>query len=72
MKTHWWFSHVRMSWSVLLVSLLFARLVSAVEIGDVAPDFLLPSTLGPPVNLSQFKGKHHVLLEFYSFDFNPT
>ena len=27
---------------------------------------------GPPINLSQFKGKHHVLLEFYSFDFNPT
>ena len=72
MKTHWCSSHVRISWSAPLVSLLFARLVSAVEVGDVAPDFLLPSTLGPPINLSQFKDKHHVLLEFYSFDFNPT
>ncbi len=72
MKTHWWSSHARMSWSVLLVLLLSTRLVSAVEIGDVAPDFVLPSTLGPPISLSQFKDKHHVLIEFYSFDFNPV
>ena len=72
MKTHWWSLPARMSWSVLLVTLLCTRLVLAVDVGDVAPDFLLPSTLGPSITLSQFKDKHHVLIEFYSFDFNPT
>jgi len=72
MKTHRWSLSARMAWSVLLVALWCSRLVSAVEIEDVAPDFLLPSTLGPSVTLSQFKDKHHVLIEFYSLDFNPT
>jgi peroxiredoxin Q/BCP len=44
----------------------------ALEVGDKAPDFELPSTTGEKVSLSQFKGKKHVLLQFYTLEFNPT
>jgi hypothetical protein len=41
-------------------------------VGDLAPDFTLPGTPdGDPVALSSFKGKKHVLLAFYVFDFSP-
>jgi peroxiredoxin len=41
-------------------------------VGDPAPDFTLPGTPdGDPVALSSFKGKKHVLLAFYVFDFSP-
>ena len=62
----------RMSLHVLLVSLLLASSALAVEVGDEAPDFTLPSTTDTAISLSQFKGKKHVLIEFYSEDFNPT
>ena len=44
----------------------------AVEVGDPAPDFKLPSTMGGDVSLSDFRGKKWVLLEFYAADFAPT
>jgi peroxiredoxin len=44
----------------------------AVAVGEQAPDFTLPSTLGEPISLSQFRGKQHVLLEFYVRDHGPT
>jgi peroxiredoxin len=44
----------------------------ALEVGDRAPDFTLPSTSGEKISLSQFRGKKHVLIQFYSIDFNPT
>lgn len=56
----------------LAVTLLLAATATAVEIGQPAPDFSLPSTSGEKVSLSQFKGKKHVLIQFYSVDFNPT
>ena len=34
-------------------------------IGQPAPDFTLPSTAGPEVSLSSFKGKSNVLLAFF-------
>ncbi len=46
--------------------------VGAVEVGDKAPDFTLTSTNGEKISLSQFKGKKHVLLEFYGADFSPV
>lgn len=49
-----------------------ASLVAALEVGDKAPDFELTSTTGEKVNLGQFKGKKHVLLQFYTLEFNPT
>lgn len=35
------------------------------KVGDMAPDFTLPSTTGQPVKLSDFKGKKNVVLAFY-------
>lgn len=52
--------------------LLGASFAMALEVGDKAPDFELPSTTGEKVSLSHFKGKKHVLLQFYTLEFNPT
>jgi peroxiredoxin Q/BCP len=41
-------------------------------VGEQAPDFTLPSTMGEQISLSQFRGKQHVLLEFYVRDHGPT
>jgi hypothetical protein len=49
-----------------------ARPAGAVEVGQPAPTFTLPSTLGGDVSLSDFRGKKWVLLEFYGADFAPT
>lgn len=38
------------------------------KVGDKAPDFTLPSHLGKPVKLSDFKGKN-VVLAFYVLAF---
>lgn len=58
--------------SVLLVSLGLACVAGAVDIGEQAPDFTLQSTTGERISLSQFKGSKHVLIQFYTMDFNPT
>lgn len=59
--------------SVLLSSVLgVAGVARAVEVGEKAPDFTLPSTTGKDISLSQFKGKHLVLIEFYGADFAPV
>jgi hypothetical protein len=44
----------------------------AVDVGEPAPDFKLPGTMGSDVSLSDFRGKKWVLLEFYGADFSPT
>ena len=59
--------------SVLLVSMLgVAGMATAVEVGEKAPDFTLPSTTGKDVSLSEFLGKKYVLIEFYGADFAPV
>jgi hypothetical protein len=58
---------------VLLASVLGSISVTvAVEVGEPAPDFTLPSTTGEKISLSQFRGKQPVLLEFYGGDFAPA
>ena len=57
---------------LLLATLTVGTVVQAVEVGDKAPDFTLPSTKGDPISLSQFLGKKNVVLEFYVLDFTPT
>lgn len=49
-----------------------ARPAGAVEVGEPAPDFKLPSTSGVDIALSDFRGKKWVFLEFYGGDFHPT
>ena len=36
-----------------------------VQVGDVAPDFVLTSLVGPPVQLSTYRGAQNVVLVFY-------
>ncbi len=49
-----------------------ATVAAALEAGEKAPDFTLPSTTGEKISLSQFLGKKLVLIEFYVADFTPT
>lgn len=49
-----------------------AGVATAPEIGEKAPDFTLPSTMGENISLSQFQGKKSILIEFYGGDFDPT
>jgi peroxiredoxin len=61
--------------SLLLLGGLLAGGLSAamaLEVGEQAPDFLLPATTGGNLGLSQFLGKKLVLIEFYIGDFIPT
>lgn len=59
--------------AVLSVALLGAAKPSnPPEVGERAPDFTLSSTTGKKITLSQFRGKKHVLLEFYVADFGAT
>ena len=45
--------------------------VSALNVGDKAPDFELESSKGGKLKLSDLKGKN-VLINFYVLDFSPT
>lgn len=56
----------------LLVLLTTASVASALDVGDKAPDFKLPSTNGVDIALSDFRGKKWVFLEFYAAAFVPT
>lgn len=44
----------------------------ALQVGGVAPDFTLRDQDNNPVNLSDFRGKKHVVLAFYPLDFSPV
>jgi peroxiredoxin len=41
----------------------------AADIGELAPDFSLPSANNETVSLAQFRGKNHVILSFHVFNF---
>jgi peroxiredoxin len=57
---------------LLFASWALAPVVSAIEVGDKAPEFTLPATTGEKISLSQFRGKKIVLLEFYGADYSPV
>jgi len=40
------------------------------KVGDMAPDFTLPSTVGDKVTLSDYRGKKNVVLLFYPAAFS--
>ena len=39
------------------------------EVGEMAPDFTLPSVSEGDISLSQYHGQKHVVLSFHVFDF---
>ncbi len=43
----------------------------AINIGDMAPDFTLPSQTGAKVSLSDFRGQKNVVVYFYPKDDTP-
>jgi hypothetical protein len=59
--------------AVFLVGLylLLPTPLLAVQVGDKAPDFELPSTSGGKLKLSSLRGRN-VLLNFYFTDYSPT
>ncbi len=58
--------------AVVVIFTMANTAVRAVEVGQKAPDFELPSTKGGTVRLSSFLGKKNVLLEFYLLEFTRT
>ena len=61
-------------WLMVPLALVFAfpAVSAGVDVGDKAPDFELPSTMGGKIKLSDFAGKKNEILEFYILDFAPV
>jgi peroxiredoxin len=55
-----------------VLALGLAGPVAALEVGEKAPDFNLPSTKGGNFKLSEMAGKKNVVIQFYLIDFTPT
>jgi hypothetical protein len=66
------FSWISVGAAMVASIIILAGPAAAVEVGQPAPEFELPSTMGGDVSLSDFRGKKWVLLEFYGADFSPT
>ena len=67
--------HIRNLWllgALLASALPVVGMAQALDVGEQAPDFTLPSTTGEQISLSQFQGKKLVLLEFHIDDFGAT
>ena len=66
----------RAAWTIgillTLVGLNMPAVVLALEVGDKAPDFELPSSQGGKLKLSSLQGKKNVVIQFYVLDFTPT
>ena len=63
MTIRWTWATVLSLIGVVLAGLLAsAPMASALDVGDRAPDFMLPSTTGEKISLSQFRGKKLVLI----------
>jgi peroxiredoxin len=58
--------------SAFLLCSAYALPSAAVEVGEKAPDFELPSTQSGKFKLSEQAGKKNVVIQFYVLDFTPT
>ena len=58
--------------TVLAIVAITAGPARALDVGEPAPDFRLPSTFGRDISLGEYRGKQWVLIEFYGADFAPT
>jgi hypothetical protein len=65
-------SMIVFSMALAVWSLVDPTPLAAVEVGQAAPEFTLPSTTGPDISLAEFKGKKWIFLEFYGSDYAPT
>jgi AhpC/TSA family protein len=65
------FGFIRALLLALALALLPGR-AAALEVGDKAPDFDLPSTKGGNLKLSDLAGKKNLVIQFYILDFTPT
>jgi peroxiredoxin len=43
-----------------------------VQVGDLAPDFVLPSQTGDKIRLSDFRGKKKTVLAFFPLAWTPV
>ena len=50
-------------------AVILRSVVMPAEVGDVAPDFKLPSPEHGEITLSQYRGDKTVVLSFHVFDF---
>lgn len=59
--------------AIFLAGLIFflPMTIYAIEVGQKAPDFELPSTRGGTIKLSGLRGRN-VLINFYLTDYSPT
>jgi cytochrome oxidase Cu insertion factor (SCO1/SenC/PrrC family) len=55
-----------------LLLLLSSGPVTALEVGDKAPDFSLPATSAEKVSLADYLGKKNVVVFFYVYAFTNT
>ena len=46
--------------------------MTALKVGDLAPDFALPATTEDSITLSHYRGRNNVVLAFYPFDWSPV
>jgi peroxiredoxin len=66
---------MKISRSLLAAVALLAAAAASVpaqtrlKVGDMAPDFTLPSTTGKPIHLADYRGKKNVVLAFYVLAF---
>ncbi len=59
----------KLSWLVFSAALACAfgqePMSTTLKVGDMAPDFTVPSTTGKNVSLAEFRGKKNVVLAFF-------